>query len=142
MRRLYLLIPFIISIGCLNGCSFLSDVSHAVGDFSHGVGDAFENEAKRSEGETPTNDLKGNARRSYDYSSSETTSSTETGAGIINSVLCVQEKLYSLGYDPGILDGKMGKKTSTAISNYQKDIGLPVSGKVDNSTASSLGCAQ
>jgi hypothetical protein len=54
----------------LSACSFLSDVNHAAGDFYHGMGDAFENQAARKEGKAPPNDFKGNARRSYNYASS------------------------------------------------------------------------
>jgi hypothetical protein len=40
-------------------CSFLSDVSHATGDFSHGLGDVFENQVSRKKEEALPNDFKG-----------------------------------------------------------------------------------
>ncbi len=46
------------------------------------------------------------------------------------SVSSVQSGLYDLGYDPGPADGQMGPKTRSAIMAYQKDSGLPASGKL------------
>lgn len=65
-----LFVLLIISVVPLSACSFMSDASHAAGDFGHGMGDAFENQAARKKGAAPPNDFKGNARRSYNYSSS------------------------------------------------------------------------
>lgn len=69
MKTHFLVVLITLSM-LLGGCSFLSDANHAVGDFHHGMGDAFENQAARKKGETPPNDFKGNARRSYNYISS------------------------------------------------------------------------
>ncbi|MDX1464079.1 MAG: peptidoglycan-binding domain-containing protein [Halomonas sp.] len=40
----------------------------------------------------------------------------------------VQLDLQKLGYDPGPADGMMGPKTAQAISQFERDIGLPVTG--------------
>lgn len=43
----------------------------------------------------------------------------------------IQLLLASHGYDPGFADGIMGDRTKSAISAYQKDNGLPVTGEID-----------
>lgn len=45
-----------------------------------------------------------------------------------------QEKLRSMGYQPGTADGVMGKKTAKALKKFQKDKGLQPTGKLDNKT--------
>ena len=47
-------------------------------------------------------------------------------------VTAVQEKLNLLGYEAGPNDGLMGPKTRGAIRAFQKDAGLPVTGKIDS----------
>lgn len=42
----------------------------------------------------------------------------------------VQSLLTALGYDPGPVDGKMGKKTADAIEAFQKEAGLTPDGEV------------
>ncbi len=42
----------------------------------------------------------------------------------------IQARLKILGYDVGAADGYMGKRTITAIRDYQEVSGLPVTGKV------------
>lgn len=50
-----------------------------------------------------------------------------------------QKRLQERGYDPGPIDGLMGNKTKTAIKQFQKDQGLPVTGKLDGETQEKLG---
>ncbi|MCI7093903.1 MAG: peptidoglycan-binding protein [Lachnospiraceae bacterium] len=50
----------------------------------------------------------------------------------------VQEVLNSLGYDCGTPDGIAGDMTKTAVSKYQEDHGLYVSGNIDDSLIKSL----
>lgn len=42
----------------------------------------------------------------------------------------VQSGLTALGYEPGPVDGVMGKKTQTAIRAFQQKAGMPVDGKI------------
>ena len=51
----------------------------------------------------------------------------------------IQKRLTELGYEPGPADGIMGKMTRRAIKNFQKDNGLPPTGKIDNDTKNKLG---
>ena len=51
----------------------------------------------------------------------------------------VQLKLRELGFFDGVIDGQLGPKTREAITNYQTLNGLTVSGRMDDSTLSSLG---
>jgi photosystem II stability/assembly factor-like uncharacterized protein len=50
-----------------------------------------------------------------------------------------QQALLAAGYDPGPLDGAAGTATTTAIRKFQADKGIPVSGKLDDTTLSALG---
>ncbi len=51
----------------------------------------------------------------------------------------VQQRLLDLGYAPGKVDGKMGKKTRKAIMRFQNDKGLPAHSKLDRKTLQALG---
>ena len=44
-------------------------------------------------------------------------------------------------FSPGMIDGKPGAKTALATREYQKSVGLPVSGELDDATAELLGIA-
>jgi peptidoglycan hydrolase-like protein with peptidoglycan-binding domain len=46
----------------------------------------------------------------------------------------IQTALKNAGYDPGFIDGKMGKKTCEAIKAFQKANNLVVDGKVGKQT--------
>ena len=50
----------------------------------------------------------------------------------------VQSLLSDVGLDPGAVDGIMGKRTSTAISDYQSWAGLQVTGRIDEELVLSL----
>ena len=43
----------------------------------------------------------------------------------------VQELLTGLGFDPGPVDGLMGRRTSSAIEGFQQSINLPVDGRAN-----------
>ncbi|MEP2030663.1 MAG: peptidoglycan-binding domain-containing protein [Paracoccaceae bacterium] len=49
-----------------------------------------------------------------------------------------QSQLAEQGYDPGVLDGFMGRNTSKAILSYQAGNGLTETGELDNATLDSL----
>jgi hypothetical protein len=50
-----------------------------------------------------------------------------------------QMRLLHKGYNPGPVDGVMGKKTRKAIENYQWDAGLRITGELDDATRQALG---
>lgn len=54
-------------------------------------------------------------------------------------VRTVQERLTERGYDPGPLDGMMGRGTRAAIGMFQEDEGLAVTGEIDAPTLARLG---
>jgi ankyrin repeat protein len=62
----------------------------------------------------------------------------ETAESYDSLVYWVQDKLKALGYDPGRPDGILGKKTKTAVRNFQRDNGLPETGKLDEQTKAKL----
>uniref|UniRef100_UPI004037A1E1 peptidoglycan-binding protein n=1 Tax=Acidovorax sp. TaxID=1872122 RepID=UPI004037A1E1 len=49
-----------------------------------------------------------------------------------------QARLNELGYNAGTPDGAMGGKTTAALRAFQKDKGLPTSGRLDAATAAEL----
>jgi peptidoglycan hydrolase-like protein with peptidoglycan-binding domain len=49
-----------------------------------------------------------------------------------------QTQLKVAGFDPGRFDGIFDQKTSQAVSNYQRAMGLPVSGLLDEATRADL----
>ena len=51
----------------------------------------------------------------------------------------VQAALQQLGYYPYAVDGVLGPSTEAAITNYQRDYGLSVTGAIDPATVRSLG---
>jgi len=51
----------------------------------------------------------------------------------------VQSQLQSLGYYYGSIDGILGPQTQQALTRFQRDHGLPVTGAIDPNTIGSLG---
>ena len=49
-----------------------------------------------------------------------------------------QDALRTQGFDPGPSDGRMGPRTSAAISDYQRKNDLPVTGMLDDATMAKL----
>jgi peptidoglycan hydrolase-like protein with peptidoglycan-binding domain len=50
----------------------------------------------------------------------------------------IQKDLVALGYDPGSIDGELTAKTAVAISKFQADSGLEVTGKASPALAATL----
>lgn len=62
------------------------------------------------------------------------------GGGYSTSLVSdVQAALANSGYDPGPVDGLLGSGTRNAISAYQADHGLNVTGRIDGALLRSLG---
>lgn len=57
-------------------------------------------------------------------------------ASVVHSV---QKRLVELGYDPGPVDGIMGKKTKNALKGFQKDNNLTPTGTLNKETMEKLG---
>ena len=49
-----------------------------------------------------------------------------------------QETLQRLGYDPGQVNGKWGRKTASSIRKFQKDNGMAVTAELDHDTVKAL----
>lgn len=58
--------------------------------------------------------------------------------GASDEVKSLQDRLSRAGLDPGGVDGKFGKNTQHAVSEFQKKNGLPVSGVADAKTREAL----
>ncbi len=50
----------------------------------------------------------------------------------------VQRALLRAGYDPGTIDGKLGKKTKSAVKSFQRKKGLTADGVIGERTWSAL----
>ena len=57
-------------------------------------------------------------------------------------VLTVQKALNREGYNAGKPDGKYGRKTAAAISQYQREWGLPITGKITDELITGLDVAK
>ena len=58
--------------------------------------------------------------------------SVSSKTDISKDVKQIQTLLSLLKFNPGPIDGILGKKTTKAIRAFQLDIGVPVTGKIDN----------
>ncbi len=59
-------------------------------------------------------------------------------AAINQDLIFVQQTLSNLGYNPGHIDGVMGSKTRTAIKEYQRFAGEPITGEITNTLVTTL----
>ena len=59
-----------------------------------------------------------------------------SGAGV--ALRQAQSTLNEMGYDAGTPDGKMGSRTRNALSQFQTDRGIPVTGRLDATTQAEL----
>ena len=88
-------------------------------------------------------DYSGNPYSYYNYSpysdDDQPAYSNSGQPAAIATVRAVQSKLAKLGYYNGDIDGTLGDQTEAAISRYQEDRNLSVTGTVDAATLQSLG---
>jgi peptidoglycan hydrolase-like protein with peptidoglycan-binding domain len=66
----------------------------------------------------------------------------QAGAADQGNVRQVQEALKDKGFDPGPVDGKMGRKTQEALRSFQQSKNLKATGRLDAQTRQELGIAQ
>jgi len=57
-------------------------------------------------------------------------------AGFISKV---QERLRTLGFDAGPVNGDFGTKTQAALAQFQLSVSIPASGQLDDRTLAELG---
>jgi hypothetical protein len=55
-----------------------------------------------------------------------------------DDIVQVQERLKSLGYDPGTADGRPGKRTLQALNEYRESLGLQPAQTVDRQAVAPL----
>ena len=53
----------------------------------------------------------------------------------------VQRELTERGYNPGTIDGAMGRRTRGALREFQRSAGIPDTGDIDDATRAALGLA-
>ena len=70
---------------------------------------------------------------------SSTTTSTTTATISKDTIKSVQEALNTLGYDCGKADGSIGKKTKSAIKQFQTDNSLDVTSTITDELLTALG---
>jgi peptidoglycan hydrolase-like protein with peptidoglycan-binding domain len=54
------------------------------------------------------------------------------------SIMAVQRSLATLGYDPGPVDGLPGPRLSGAVQSFQRDHGVPVTGRLSGETIGAI----
>ena len=62
----------------------------------------------------------------------------EQGAESPPSLLEIQQRLAARGFNPGPIDGRMGRQTESSLAAFQAAYGLPVSGRPDARTLETL----
>jgi hypothetical protein len=62
----------------------------------------------------------------------------EIKLGSRDTIRWVQRSLKQLGYDPGAVDGAMGRRTAAAIKSYEEANGMTVTGKMSKALVASL----
>ena len=50
----------------------------------------------------------------------------------------IQSRLNYLGYDAGVVDGVMGRRSRAAVSDFQYEAGFPVTGRITDEQVSVL----
>lgn len=63
---------------------------------------------------------------------------SQTRAGAAMSTREAQERLNALGFDVGTPDGSAGPRTAKALREFQKEQGIPVTGRLDTATQGAL----
>ena len=63
---------------------------------------------------------------------------SQTRAGAAMSAREAQERLNALGYDVGAPDGAVGPRTARGLRSFQKDNGIPETGRLDTATQGAL----
>jgi hypothetical protein len=62
----------------------------------------------------------------------------EIKLGSRDTIRWVQKSLKQLGYDPGAVDGAMGRRTAAAIKSYEEANGMTITGKMSKALVVSL----
>ncbi|MFO7561479.1 MAG: peptidoglycan-binding protein [Enhygromyxa sp.] len=57
----------------------------------------------------------------------------------LSEIAGVQKRLANLGFDCGAIDGELHGRTLAALRAFQRTVGLPVSGELDDRTRETLG---
>ncbi|MDT8838316.1 N-acetylmuramidase domain-containing protein [Paraburkholderia fungorum] len=78
------------------------------------------------------------AASGYDKHLSSWYAKFSTGALPDIRVRAAQIYLMYLGYNPNVIDGIWGPRTASAVSAFQKDMGDPVTGQIDDPTLQQL----
>jgi peptidoglycan hydrolase-like protein with peptidoglycan-binding domain len=58
-----------------------------------------------------------------------------------SSVRAIQDRLHSLGFYPGAVDGVWGQSTQSAVQQFQQNRGLQPNGQLNPATISAMGLA-
>ena len=70
------------------------------------------------------------------YADPQAASPADPYSGLISSV---QQRLRTLGFDPGPVNGAFGEKTQAALAQFQLYAGVNASGQLDDRTLDALG---
>ena len=74
----------------------------------------------------------------YDYDYDQPVTTTYDVYSTNSTVADVQRGLAAEGYDPGPIDGVMGGQTRSAIAAFQRDNGMPATGRIDSGVLEQL----
>ena len=83
--------------------------------------------------------LGGGGKLGVDGGAAPSQTSAPGAASASMSMKAAQDKLNQLGYDAGVADGAMGRKTVNALRTFQKDRNISQTGRLDAATMQELG---
>ncbi len=117
-------------------------------------GEPFKNEAYKLEvaGETIEGTTDGEGKLEHEVSVEEATATLRIAGRVLTlnlghlnpmdapdeGISGVQARLANLGYHVGPADGTVGKRTRAALAVFQHDMGLEITGKIDDATRKKL----
>jgi peptidoglycan hydrolase-like protein with peptidoglycan-binding domain len=135
--RIYLL--YFICFSFLCGCGavrWAGKVTAATGNAMAKGADEEEakRKAKKDAGAPPAEPVKKGEKESPPVQAAEPSPQTMT----VTEIKEIQQCLTQLGYQPGPVDGKMGKNTKEALKQFQQKYNLRKTGEADKETVDKL----
>ena len=106
------------------------------------VGSTVEESARQSKAENSAKPLPSPSPNAPQQSGTQVQSLSSASSVQPMSIAEIQKRLSELGFQPGPADGTMGKRTVDALTKFQQNSKLPVTGKADLPTIEALRSAK
>src|SRR5712692_5634361 len=110
------------------------DVKDKIHDAGSNIKDKVESKTHRDKDKAEDKMDKAKTESTMDKTTDKMKAKTEKA-----DVMAMQRALKDKGFDPGPMDGRMGPRTKSALTAYQRKEGLTPSGTWDDQTMDKLG---